>query len=78
MSPATQYALNGLLDNLAHWFSWLGPYRVHLKAPLGITYTLGAFTETQGLRLLHESAYNGHLTKRNELVAIKFSGGKNV
>lgn len=71
MSPATQYALNGLLDNLAHWFGWFGPYRVTLRGNLGDTYTMGCFTENQGLRWLHESGYSGVLTKRGALVALK-------
>lgn len=61
-------------DTLAHWLGFLGPYRVTLRAPLGdewISYTMGVFTEAQGLRWLHESGYSGTLTKRGAMVALK-------
>lgn len=61
-------------DTLAQWFGFLGPYRVTLRVPLGdeyISYTMGVFTEAQGLRWLHESGYSGTLTKGGALVALK-------
>lgn len=66
-----------MLDFLTHWLGFLGPYRVTIRAPLGdeyISYTMGVFTEAQGLRWLHESGYSGTLTKHGELVALKNGG----
>ena len=71
MRNSTRYALNGLLDNLAHWFGWLGAYRVTLHPKWGGTYTMGAFTEQQALRMLRDSIYPGVITKRNALISLR-------
>ena len=66
-----------MLDLLTNWLGFLGPYRVTLRASFGdeyISYTMGVFTEAQGLRWLHESGYSGTLTKRGALVALKNRG----
>lgn len=62
-------------DNLAHWFGWLGPYRVSIRVPVGqddnAFLRMGAFTEAQGLRMLHEWGFPGILERRGKLVALK-------
>lgn len=76
MSPATCYALNGLMDNVAHWLGFLGPYTVYTRVPFGqddwLEYGYGAFTERQALRLLAEfGAHGGSVTKWGNLVAMR-------
>jgi hypothetical protein len=75
MLHSTRYALDGLLDNLAHWFGVFGPYSVHLHYPFGqddeIVYTVGAFTYRQALRHLADSGCRGSVTKWGKLVALR-------
>lgn len=84
MSPATRYALNGLMDNVAHklgdslasWFGAFGPYTVYTRVPFGqddwLEYGYGAFTEKQALRLLAEfGTHGGSVHKWGKLVAMR-------